>query len=209
MDGRGKQRSRDQVLLVSLPHHYRSCCVSSDKGFVSSALCSTIRSLPPEMSSSNNTSNSNSLSGGNLQGQLDLERDINKELLKKLEGMKSDKEEENEKYRILSLAFEELYHAHADLLKHQGPIFFLILFPFFIPSLDHLISNDLTLPLEKKNELLNDYDHDLELMKQIRSRSGLDTSALKTRGRRTSSLEGYLTGSALLRTTGGSGGAQV
>jgi hypothetical protein len=71
------------------------------------------------MSDSNNT-NSGSSNSGNLQGQLDLEKDINKELLKKLEGFKADKEEESEKYRILALAFEELYQAHSDVLKQHG-----------------------------------------------------------------------------------------
>jgi hypothetical protein len=66
-----------------------------------------------------------------------------------------------------------------------------------------LINADLSLPFDQKNGLLSDYDHQIELMKQIRSRSGLDVpNSHRHSRRRTSSLEGYITGSSLLRTSG-------
>jgi hypothetical protein len=52
--------------------------------------------------------------------QIHLEKDINKELIRRIEGMKIEIDDDNEKYRNLVTAFEELYAAHQDLLKKQG-----------------------------------------------------------------------------------------
>jgi hypothetical protein len=58
-----------------------------------------------------------------IDQQIILEKDINKELIKRMEGIKIEKDEDNEKYRTLVTAFEELYAAHHELLKKQGLLF--------------------------------------------------------------------------------------